>query len=182
MAKPKTKPQKQRLKLFRTPIGFHDAYVAAPSRKAALEAWGSGTDLFSAGIAEELKDAKLLRELQERPGEVVRKPRGSAKEHAAGLERIGRTETKQEGGPRIKSGKTKGKKPSRGALDKADAAVAKLEKRQAEERGELDREERALAKRGERQEEKDAKAMEKATATRDKAKEKYRVAMAKWGR
>ena len=30
-----------RLKVFRTSIGFHDAYVAAPSRKAALEAWGA---------------------------------------------------------------------------------------------------------------------------------------------
>jgi hypothetical protein len=28
----------RKLKVFRTPIGFHDAYVAAPSRKAALEA------------------------------------------------------------------------------------------------------------------------------------------------
>ena len=28
----------RKLKVFRTPTGFHDAYVAAPSRKAALEA------------------------------------------------------------------------------------------------------------------------------------------------
>ena len=26
------------LKVYRTPIGFHDAYVAAPSKKAALRA------------------------------------------------------------------------------------------------------------------------------------------------
>lgn len=31
---------KRPLKVFRTAIGFHDAYVAATSRKAALEAWG----------------------------------------------------------------------------------------------------------------------------------------------
>ena len=30
-----------KLKVYRTPIGFHDAYVAAPSQKAALDAWGS---------------------------------------------------------------------------------------------------------------------------------------------
>lgn len=36
-----------RLKVYRTPIGFHDTYVAAPSQKAALAAWGSGHDLFS---------------------------------------------------------------------------------------------------------------------------------------
>ena len=38
-----------KLKVFRTPIGFHDAYVAAPSRAAALRAWGADTDLFSTG-------------------------------------------------------------------------------------------------------------------------------------
>jgi hypothetical protein len=32
-------PRKQ--KVFRTSTGFHDAYVAAPSRKKALEAWSA---------------------------------------------------------------------------------------------------------------------------------------------
>jgi hypothetical protein len=40
-----------RLKVFRTPIGFHDAYIAAPSQKAALEAWGSDKDIFSSVAA-----------------------------------------------------------------------------------------------------------------------------------
>ena len=35
-----------KLKVFRTAIGFHDAYVASPSRAAALRAWGADTDLF----------------------------------------------------------------------------------------------------------------------------------------
>ena len=43
--------RKRRLKVFRTAIGFHDAYVAAPSRKAALEAWGTDKDLFARGVA-----------------------------------------------------------------------------------------------------------------------------------
>jgi hypothetical protein len=72
----KTKTRKQKLKVFRTPIGFHDAYIAAPSRKAALEAWGSTTDLFSAGIAEQVTDPKLTKEMLKRPGEVIRRPRG----------------------------------------------------------------------------------------------------------
>ena len=41
----------RKLKVFRTPIGFHDAYVAAPSQKAALQAWGTDTDLFARGVA-----------------------------------------------------------------------------------------------------------------------------------
>ena len=44
MPKAKRKPK---LKVYSTPIGFHDALVAAPSQKAALEAWGAGTNLFS---------------------------------------------------------------------------------------------------------------------------------------
>ena len=53
------KPRKSKLKVFRTPIGFHDAYVAAPSQKAALEAWGSDSNLFAAGAAELVTDAAL---------------------------------------------------------------------------------------------------------------------------
>lgn len=30
-----------KLRLYQTALGFHDAYVAAPSKKAALEAWGT---------------------------------------------------------------------------------------------------------------------------------------------
>lgn len=67
----------QKLKVFRTPIGFHDAYVAAPSQKAALEAWGSDTNLFAAGIAELITDPKLTKEPLARPGRVIRKLRGT---------------------------------------------------------------------------------------------------------
>ena len=60
------------LKVYRTPIGFHDAYVAAPSRKAALEAWGSDHDLFATGAAELVTDPELTREPLEKPGSVIR--------------------------------------------------------------------------------------------------------------
>ena len=62
----------RKLKVFRTPIGFHDAYVAAPSRKAALEAWGAGGNLFARGTAEEVTDPKLTAEPLRHPGEVIR--------------------------------------------------------------------------------------------------------------
>ena len=51
------------LKVFRTAAGFHDAYVAAPSRKAALEAWGADVDLFARGIAEHPADWHMLQRL-----------------------------------------------------------------------------------------------------------------------
>ena len=66
------KPErKQKLKVFRTPIGFHDAYVAAPSQKAALEAWGADGNLFAQGIAEQVTDQKLMDEQLASPGEVI---------------------------------------------------------------------------------------------------------------
>ena len=76
------KARRQKLKVFKTPIGFHDAYVAAPSRKAALEAWGAGTDLFSAGIAEEVADldGEAAKEALAKPGEVVRAKRVGGEE------------------------------------------------------------------------------------------------------
>jgi hypothetical protein len=82
VAKPK---RKQRLKVYRTPIGFHDAYVAAPSQKAALEAWGSDADLFARGSAEVVTEAKLRKAPLERPGQVVKVLRGTKAEQLAAL-------------------------------------------------------------------------------------------------
>lgn len=83
MAKAK---RKKRLKVFRTPIGFHDAYVAAPSQKAALEAWGAQTDLFSNGSAEVVTDPELTKAPLDRPGTVVKVPRGTKRHHLAALD------------------------------------------------------------------------------------------------
>jgi hypothetical protein len=77
--------RKQKLKVYRTPIGFHDAYVAAPSQKAALEAWGADVNLFASGIAEMVDDAALTRAPLNAPGIVVRVLRGSTAEHLAAL-------------------------------------------------------------------------------------------------
>jgi len=75
----------KKLKVFRTPIGFHDAYVAAPSRKAALEAWGSDGDLFAQGLAEVVTDPKLTKKALARPGEVIRMRRGTEAEQLRAL-------------------------------------------------------------------------------------------------
>lgn len=162
---PPVAKRKQKLKVFKTPIGFHDAFVAAPSRKAALEAWGAGTDLFSAGIAEEVSDGgKAADAALAKPGEVVR---------------LAREGGKDKGGARIKSGVTKSRKarPSRAALDKAEAALAALDKKQSEERGELAREEEKLAKRKRAMEERQSRAREKAEAKLKAAETRYREAL-----
>ena len=71
----------RKLKVFRTTIGFHDAYVAAPSMKAALAAWGADSNLFAQGIAEAVTDPELMTEALARPGEVIRRARGNVGDH-----------------------------------------------------------------------------------------------------
>src|SRR6187401_1665332 len=89
---------KQKLKVFRTPIGFHDAYVAAPSQKAALDAWGADSNIFAQGIAEQVTDPRLMEEPLANPGKVIKRVRGSTDEHFAELERS--TSSKKAGKPK----------------------------------------------------------------------------------
>ncbi len=74
-----------KLKVYRTAAEFHDAYVAAPSRKAALAAWRTDKDLFARGVAEEVTDAALTRAPLAKPGEVIRVSRGGTSEQLAAL-------------------------------------------------------------------------------------------------
>jgi hypothetical protein len=176
-------PARRRLKVFRTPTGFHDAYVAAPSRKAALEAWGASTDLFTAGIAEEVKDPsagsgeakKAIKAAHATPGEVARVGRGGAEYDTPSP----RTASRSRPLPRGRSGR-KARKPSRAALEKAEAAVAALEKKQAAEHAELAKEEEKLAKRRRVLEEKQRREVERTEAKREALKARYREAMAEW--
>ena len=41
----------RKLKTYQTSLGFFDLAIAAPSMKAALQAWGSKTNLFHQGFA-----------------------------------------------------------------------------------------------------------------------------------
>ena len=46
----------RKLKTYQTSLGFFDQAIAAPSMKAALEAWGADSNLFHQGVAEEADD------------------------------------------------------------------------------------------------------------------------------
>lgn len=70
-----------KLKVYVTPAGFDDAYVAASSQKAALAAWGAEPDLFQRGVAAVVTDPKLMKAPLAAPGEVVRVPRGTRAAH-----------------------------------------------------------------------------------------------------
>jgi colicin import membrane protein len=67
----------RKLKTFTTSAGFFDLAVAAPSMKAALEAWGSKNNLFQHGFARISDDPKIVAATMAHPGVVLRRPVGS---------------------------------------------------------------------------------------------------------
>jgi colicin import membrane protein len=67
----------RKLKTYTTSAGFFDLAVAAPSMKAALEAWGSKNNLFQHGFAKASDDPKIVAATMAYPGVVLRRPVGS---------------------------------------------------------------------------------------------------------
>jgi hypothetical protein len=65
------------LKTYQTSIGFFDLAIAAPSMKAALEAWGANSNLFHQGVAKETSDPKVMAAAMSKPGVIFRRPIGS---------------------------------------------------------------------------------------------------------
>lgn len=67
----------RKLKTYTTSAGFFDLAVAAPSMKAALEAWGARHNLFHQGFARETADPRIVAAAMARPGVVLRRAVGS---------------------------------------------------------------------------------------------------------
>src|SRR6476661_7670142 len=67
----------RKLKTYQTSLGFFDLAIAAPSMKAALEAWGADSNLFHQGAAKESDDADVIAAAMKKPGVVLRRPVGS---------------------------------------------------------------------------------------------------------
>lgn len=169
------------LKVFRTPIGFHDAYVAAPSQKAALEAWGADANLFARGAAERVTDPALTAEPLAHPGTVIKKSRASAAEHFASL------------GQAKKAAWSKGKKPSpskaphpprprpsRAAVDAAELALAEHQRQAAANLAVLEREQRRIAAEVARLEARLAKEAERLERQLTRARRSHEAALERW--
>lgn len=177
--------RKSPLKVFRTPIGFHDAYVAAPSRKAALAAWGADKDLFASGSAELVTDPALTAGPLAAPGEVVKRSRGSLADHL-GVAGPGKpkpkarsVEERAQAAPpkRIRAPKPR---PPRDKLDRAEAAIAAFETRAARERAELDRREAELLEQRKALNARQRREADKLDAQRERARTRYEQAMERW--
>jgi hypothetical protein len=76
----------RRLKTFVTSVGFFDLAVAAPSMKAALEAWGANPNAFHQGFATETHDPEVVAATMKNPGVVLRRPVGTTGPFREGAE------------------------------------------------------------------------------------------------
>lgn len=172
----------RKLKIFRTAIGFHDAYVAAPSQKAALEAWGSDRNLFAMGAAEAVEDGPLAEKARATPGKVIKVVRGTAEQHIAALPKArtkpAKTPSRQMA-PKAPASK-KLPRPSHAAVDRAEKTVQNVEQARTSDLDRIDREIAALtAKRRtarDRHDDKLAAAREELNSAQDD----YDRRLAKW--
>lgn len=191
-----------RLKVFRTPVGFHDAYVAAASRAAALRAWGSSADLFARGVAEEVTDPALTAEPLTRPGEVIRRSRGTAAEQFAALppdpprrEPVAAEPAGDSHIPTRKAAKASRPgptppapsppkpvmpRPDRGKLDAAEAALTEAEERHRAAERDLAAREAALSRERRDTIAKQTAEHDKLEQARDDARRTYDRALAAW--
>src|SRR6478672_10757260 len=68
----------KKLKTYETSLGFFDLAIAAPSMKAALEAWGADSNLFHQGAAKQSEDPDVIAATMAPPGVVLKRPVGSS--------------------------------------------------------------------------------------------------------
>ena len=167
----------QKLKVYRTPIGFHDAYVAASSQKAALEAWGSDANLFARGVAEQVTDPALTAEPLAHPGQVIRKLRGSAEEQLAALPPDKPAAKAKAGTARAAKPKPR---PSRAALDEAEEALAETEEQHRAERDRLAEREAKLAEERRALEKRQADERRNLDAAVERERKAYARAIERW--
>lgn len=173
------------LKVYRTPIGFHDAYVAAASQAAALRAWGTDTNLFARGMAEVVDDPKLTAAPLASPGEVIKVARGTAAEHLAALPSAKAKTNERAAEKPAATGRPKAPpppkpRPSRDTLDAAEAALAELEESHRAERRDLERRETELRRERAALEEAQDVARRELEAVRERAERAYRDAVEQW--
>lgn len=174
--------RKQKLKVFRTPIGFHDAYVAAPSQKAALEAWGSDRNLFAADGAERVEDPELMREPLANPGKVIRRLRGTAAQQLAALPKNKPRRSADSARPSSagKPAPPPKPKPDRAPVEAAEAALAEAEQRYRQQSAELARRQAELDRERRDLERKLGRERGRLTHRLEAVRETYERAMRAW--
>jgi hypothetical protein len=160
----------RKLKTFQTSLGFYDLAISAPSMKAALEAWGAGSNLFHQGVAKETDDPDVVAATMSKPGVVLKRPAGSNgrfAEHSDLPSNLGSAE-KEDRRENRREKPTKRAAPKISERD-AQKAAAEFEKEQKRREVERQREEAARQRDRERRE----RATARAQAALDKAQREH---------
>lgn len=138
------KAASRRLKVFVAQIGFYDTVVATTSQTAALKAWGTRQNLFAGGQARQIDDPQAVEAATANPEVPLRrligtdnpfelKPRGLPVVPDAPKKWADEVHTKRPAPPPPK----KAKRPSRSALDKAEAALRQVDDNRKREEAKL---------------------------------------------
>lgn len=159
----------RKLKAFQTSLGFYDLAIAAPSMKAALEAWGAGSNLFHQGFARETDDPAVVAATMAKPGVVLKRPAGSNGRFAeqSGLpsdSAVGETKNGQKGRE-----KPKKRSPAGIGEKAARKTAATYEKEQARHEAQRRRDEASAAREREHRE----RAIAKAQGALEKAEREH---------
>ena len=161
----------RKLKTYQTSLGFFDLAIAAPSMKAALEAWGADSNLFHQGVARESDDPDVIAAAMAKPGVVLRRPvgsNGSFSEHAELPTDLGGFGARK-AARRPKGGKAK--RPSSRPIDKAAKRKAALAFEREQKRRERERASEEAARQKDR--ERRQQAVDKAQAALNKAEQEH---------
>jgi hypothetical protein len=160
----------RKLKTYQTSLGFFDLAMAAPSMKAALEAWGADSNLFHQGAATESRDPDVIAATMAKPGVVLRRPVGTDRpfsEHAELPTDLG-------GRPAKAARKSKGhkaKKSSSRSVDKVAERKASLAFEKEQKRRERERVSEEAARQKDR--ERRQQAIDKVQAALDRAEQEH---------
>ncbi len=171
----------KKLKVFQAQFGFHDTVVAAPSRAAALRAWGVRQDLFANGEARIVTDPAAVAAAIANPETPLRRPVGSSDPFELEPSRLPKVPDAPQRAAARSIDKVKPSPPltpiaNRSTLDAAEAAMLGVDQRRKREEAELRVEAKALEVRKVAAREAYVKARKAATGMVFAAREAYRKA------
>ncbi|BBC03864.1 cell envelope biogenesis protein TolA [Bradyrhizobium elkanii] len=162
----------RKLKTYQTSLGFFDLAIAAPSMKAALEAWGADSNLFHQGAAKESDDPGVIAAAMAKPGVVLKRPVGSDGPFGENAELPTNLGDGERAANAVRKSKGRNaKKPSSRPVDKAAERRAALAFEKEQKRRERERasEEAARQKEHERRQQ----AVDKAQAALETAEREH---------
>jgi len=168
----------RQLKTFITNLGFFELAVAAPSMKAALEAWGMGHNAFQRGFARQTDDPRIIAATTAQPGIVLRRPVGSKGEFKEDAELPGDLALSAPPPPKAavnpKSERKSSRHPKPQERVANRAAIISFEKARAKRERERAKQEQVK----QREHEKRRRAIDKVAAEIDGARQEHEAAMA----